>query len=91
MKKDYNIKKINTTEDGAEYKVDIRIPMSLGWIDDMYFTVVRNHKNTDYKLKHIKNEDGYVYFSTEIFLETCAIYRTYFTFTANGRRKYTSN
>ena len=88
MKKDYNIKKINATENGAEYKVDIRIPMSLGWIDDMYFTVVRNHKNTYYKLKHLKNEDGYVYFSSTIFLETSAVYRWFFQFKANGNTKY---
>lgn len=88
MKKDYNITKIGTTDNGANYKIDVRIPMSSGWIEDMYFTVVKNHKNTYYKLKFIKNEDGYVYFSSNVFLETSAVYRWFFQFKANGETRY---
>ena len=39
MEKDINIKyqiqKIEEYKDGGKYKVKIRIPMSLGWIDHM--------------------------------------------------------
>ena len=84
----YKIETKEQQENGCTYKLDVRIPMTEGWLEDLYFAVQGKGNNQFHKLKHIKNEDGYVYFSTEIFLETCAIYRTYFTFTANGRRKY---
>jgi len=85
---DYTIKKIDSNEYGANYKIDIRIPMSAGWIDDVCFYTVKDGKDIEHKLKHIRNEDGYVYFSSDIFLETCGVYRYFFKFKANGYDRY---
>jgi len=88
MMKDYKITKLQSTDNGAKFKIDVRIPMSTGWLDDMYFTVVNNHKNTYFKLKFVKNENDYVYFSNKIELGTSAVYRWFFEFKANGERKF---
>ena len=87
----YKIQMTKQQEDGCFYRLDVKVPMRDGWIEDMYF-VLQDYRGSfelnSFKLKHIKNDDEYVYFSTEVFIPTRAIYRTYFTFTANGQRKY---
>ena len=88
MGQNYNIKLINSTDKGSYYKVDCKLPMSVGWINDLYFCVVKDGKNHDFKLKHIKNEDNFVHFSTEIFLETCGVYRYFFHFKADGYERF---
>ena len=46
---DYTIKKIDSNEYGANYKIEIRIPMSAGWIDDVYFYTVYELKDCQIK------------------------------------------
>lgn len=85
---DYNIKMINQSDNGANYRIDVRIPMSAGWIEDVYFCTVKDGKNFNYKLKHQKNDNEYVYFGADVFLETCGVYRYFFQFKANGYERF---
>ena len=74
--------------DGCAYKVDVVIPMKYGWLDDLYLCVSSDKFNHCFKIPFDHNDEKNVHFSGEIFLETRAIYRTYFTVTCNGRRFY---
>jgi len=85
---DYNIKLLEKREDGCNYKIDVTIPMSFGWIDDVYYCVQNDVFNNCFKINHNYNDQENVHFQSEVFLKTSAIYRTYFTFTANGKRLY---
>ena len=93
---DYTIKLINKKNnelldkqvDGCAYKVDVVIPMKYGWLDDLYLCVSSDKFNHCFKIPFDHNDEKNVNFSGEIFLETRAIYRTYFTVTCNGRRFY---
>ena len=79
----FDITKLNKTETGARYRVSIKVPMSTGWIERMKFIVDSSNERRAFQLKHQKNEDGFVYFSTELELPTKALYHYYFSFEAN--------
>ena len=36
---DYNIKLLEKLEDGCRYEINVTIPMSYGWLEDMYYCV----------------------------------------------------
>ena len=74
----YNIDK--TSNDG-KYLVSVKIPMDMGWINSCNFNV----DGFSFPLKHIKNENGYAYFSSSVSLLTKAIYHFYFSFLVNDR------
>ena len=80
----FNIKEVDKKDNGNLYHVDICVPMSYGWIDDMRIVFEDRGYVFGYKLKHVKNEDDYVYFEGDIPLETRAIYRYYFSYYVNG-------
>ena len=86
--RDYTIELLEQNEDGCKYRVNVTLPMSLGWLDDVYLCVQSSEFNYCFKINHAYNDEKNVHFSSEIFLNTCAVYRTYFTFTANQRRLY---
>ncbi len=79
----FDIKKLSTTPDGARYKVSIKVPMSMGFIERMKFIIESNNERRAFQLKHLKNENNLVNFETEIELATSAIYHYYFSFEAN--------
>ncbi len=88
MQQGYTIKLKESNDVGATYEVTITVPMSEGWLEDMFMVTQSNHGNKSFKLSFDHNEDGYVIFKNDVFLYTSAIYRYYFTFTANSKRKY---
>ena len=84
----YNIKEIEKTENDCKYKIEIQVPITIGWIERMKFITEANDGRRAYQLKHIKNDDNYVYFETELNLPTKALYHYYFSFEANHRFIY---
>ena len=87
----YEIKKISSNDDYGVYKVIIKVPMSLGWIERMKFITECSNRRDAHQLHHIKNENNYVYFEGDISLETKAIYHYYFSFEANHHFIYYKN
>ena len=83
-----NIKEIAKIENGARYKIIIKIPMSDGWIENVKFVVESKHERKAFQLNHYKNEGEYAYFTSEVDLPTKALYHYYFSYTANGMFKY---
>ncbi len=79
----FNIQELEKTNDGAKFRVSIQVPMSIGWIERMKFIVDSSNERRAFQLKHLKNENGLVYFETEIELPTKALYHYYFSFEAN--------
>lgn len=70
-----------------KYHVEINIPEKLGWIDDVNLII----NNNSYPLVFNKKENGKVIFTSDIILETKAIYQFYFSFKADGRQNYVKN
>ena len=84
----HKIEKIKDIEDGAKYRVSIKVPMDVGFIERMKFIVESSDSRHAFQLKHIKNELGFVFFEGEVELQTKAIYHYYFSFEANNNFIY---
>ena len=84
----HDIKKIKEIEDGSKYKITIKIPFELGWIERMKFVIESSNLRSAFPMKHIKNSDNYAYFETEIDLQTKALYKYYFTFESDNKFIY---
>ena len=85
---EFDIYEIGSIDDGKEYKVTIKVPMSVGWIERMKFITESNGVRVAHQLKHSKNEDGFVYFEGIVDLKTSAMYKYYFSFEANRNFMY---
>lgn len=81
---DFNIRKIKEGKTSNIYRVVIKVPMSMGWIDDMKFVVNGDNYWREFKLHHLTNMDDIIYFSEDVELGTKANYNYYFSFRANG-------
>ena len=84
----HQITQIAKTEDGAIFKVSIRIPFEVGWIERVKFSVLSFGKKDAFQMKHEKNDDNYAYFETTVTLKNSAMYQYYFSFEANGKFQY---
>ena len=82
---DFKIEKEKILNDEASYKIIIKIPIEIGWIEDMTFNIKTDKETTSYKMHHIKNDNKFVYFETKINLKTRALYHYDFTFKANNK------
>ena len=88
MKCNFNIKEIENINDGKKYKILVELPMEVGFVNYINFVVEKNNHDLSFRMKHVKNEKGKIYFETELELETCAIYNYYFEFKANNQIRY---
>lgn len=84
----HQITQIAITEDGAIFKVSIKIPFEIGWIERVKFSVLSFRKKDAYQMKYVKNYNNYAYFETTVTLEKSAMYQYYFSFEANGKYQY---
>ena len=55
----HQITQIATNKDGAIFKVSIKIPFEMGWIERVKFSVLSFGKKDAFQMKHVKNEDNY--------------------------------
>ena len=74
----FGVKEFENINNGKKYKVEINLPMNIGWIDYINFVVEKGCQTLYFPMKHIKNENGKAYFETYVDLETRAIYNYYF-------------
>ena len=79
------IEPISKTEGGMKYKISIKLPMKFGWMENINFVVEKGADKRHYKLNFKENTYESSVFENTIELETCAIYRYYFSLTANGK------
>ena len=78
---DNSLGTLDQKEDGCKYKIDVVVPMSYGWLDNMYWCVQSDKFNYCFKIPFDHNDEKNVHFSGEVFLESRAVYRTFFTLT----------
>ena len=84
-KVEFEINQIAKTDDDATYKINIKIPMSLGWIDGVTFQAETTHSRYSHSLKFAKKDDKFAYFEGVVTLQTKALYHYYFSFQANEK------
>ena len=84
----YEIKELKKIDNGARYKIAIKVPFDIGWIERMKFIIESNNERKAIQLDHIKNDEKYAYFSKEVEIPTKALYHYYFSFEANGKFYY---
>lgn len=87
----FKIDKEDTLENSAKYKVTIKIPLSIGWIEKISFNTERKDEQKTFELKHIKNDQEFIYFEKNIELPTSALYYYYFKININGQTIYLKN
>ncbi len=89
---DFEIKEITHLDNGCTYKVLIKVPDTLGFIDDVKLVIETTNSKDLIPIGFTSHnhQDGFVYFTSDIFLPTKALYHYYFTFTANREPKYFS-
>ena len=84
----YIIKEVKKDEKGALFDIEVILPMSAGWIDNVMFCT-KGYPNDDYHQMFFNRNDKYhAYFNGNIYLETSALYKTYFKFNINGITHY---
>lgn len=84
----FDIKTVEKVDNGQKYRVRIEIPTRLGWIDDVHFVIEKGYERIGHKLEYIEKKNGKAIFEGDIELETRAIYRYYFFYTAEGKPKH---
>lgn len=82
------IMEIKAYTNGIKYKVSIRIPLEKGWIENVKIHIWKLWEKQEYSMNHVKNDNKYAYFQTEIYLENFPIYNYYFAFEVNGIKEY---
>ena len=84
----FDIKELGNIDDGKKYRVSIKLPMSMGWFDNMNFVVEDGNNKAFYKLPHVENKDGYVHFEGTVDLKTRAVIRYYFSYLLHGQLRH---
>ncbi len=87
-KTDFSVTEIQKLPAGAKYHVQIKIPMSIGWISSVSFVVESNNNQEVFQLPHQRNDDLFAYFQAEIILPTKALYHYYFSCYINNQLVY---
>ena len=83
----YSLTPIEQNEHGINYQVRVEGPMN-GWYDDVYFVIENEQGTRSYKIPHKENIDDKVIFESEVFLNTRAMYRYYFSYNIDGKHKF---
>ncbi len=84
----FDISVIEHYDEGNKYEINIKIPMSYGWINYIDYNVCNNWGHQTFRMQHIKNEDGYCFFKTIANLKNSALYHYYFSYDINNEIKY---
>ena len=87
----FDIDKLETFENGAKYKIMIKFPLSIGWIDKVEFNIESSVLNKSFQMSHVKNEGDLAYFETEVELPTRALYYYFFKMHVNNKWIYIKN
>ena len=81
----YSITPVEKHDNGNKYLINVEVPLDRYWYDDMYIVIEKGNEKIPVKLNHKENRDGKIYFEGEVFLDTRAIYRYYFSYYKDGK------
>lgn len=85
---EHQITPMGKWEKGEIFRIKIRIPMELGWIEQVNFWIGSKEKQTAHLLGFKRNDDMFAYFEEMVYLETKAMYLYHFSFRASGTLWY---
>ncbi len=85
---EFQITTIEEKENSTLYRIQIKVPMEMGWIERMKWICEDNERRFAYPLSHTENDDVFACFEGEVELSTKALYHHYFSFEANGEFIY---
>ena len=88
---EFDIKEIEEIEDGKKYKITIKVPKSIGKIENIKFITEHNGIKNETPLEYIEDDDKYIYFEENVELKTFAMYKYYFSFEIDGDIKLFKN
>lgn len=88
MKIRHKIEQVSSNSNGAVYKIEIKIPMSFGWIERVKFSIGSSKEKKIFQMYHVRNDYEFAYFEVRTELATKAIYYYYFSFEASGNFYY---
>lgn len=81
----YKIRPVEEFDNGNKSLISVEVPLDRYWYDDVYFVFEKGNERIPVKLNHKENKDGKIYFEGEVFLDTRAIYRYYFSYYKDGK------
>ena len=84
----FTIDKIDSNEDEATYKIEIKVPFELGWVERMKFIIEEKDNRRIFQLNYKENKDDFAIFENTITLPTKALYHYYFSFDINDNTIY---
>lgn len=84
----FKITEIEKFENGNNYQIIVEMPFEYGFIENLDFIIEKGNKTMVFPLKHVGNTNDKVYFETNVYLETSAIYHYYFKYKINNQTKY---
>ena len=85
-KQKFELKLKEHSEQGNLYEVNVELPLSTGWIDNLQIILETRNKRIVKDIKYDKIENDTIYFKNDLYLETQALYKYYFTCLVEGRR-----
>ena len=88
MKREDNVhfyfNELEEYSNGKKYRVQLEIPMNVGWIDSTFFVI----DGKKIPMKFVDNKDGHAIFSVDCFLEQKAVCLYYFEYEVNNKRYF---
>ena len=88
MNTPFSFQEIEDCSNGKKYLVTVKIPMSIGWIDDVLLYVDVGERTYEIPLGHVGNDSEYASFSNDLFLENRYLYSYYFSFKSNDYKYF---
>lgn len=76
----HEVKKISSNSENATYIFSLKIPMDIGWIENVKIVIEDTEDKKIYNMNYVKNCDEISLFELQITLQTKAIYHYYFSF-----------
>ena len=88
MNTPFSFQEIEDCSNGKKYLVTVKIPMSIGWIDDVLLYLDVGERTYEIPLGHVGNDSEYASFSNDLFLENRYLYSYYFSFKSNDHKYF---
>ena len=85
---EFQFQEIKGDSNGKDYRVLLRIPMSVGWINQCQLVIEDGPYTRWVPMRFMRNEGPNVFFETYLHLDTRAVYRYYFQYNVNNQNFY---
>lgn len=84
----FDIVELEDLDYGKKYGLKVKLPTSIGWIDDVELVIDKGYERIMVPLKHYQNVDEIASFIGEVSLPTSALYHYYFKYRIGTETKF---